>query len=179
MKRARLDTPDFVGSVIGDTYDREVVMTESNGISIQTMCYQCQALTELCPDCQEQKDANDIYLAHKMVDESQDFYYRGYGDNKVAVANTGSVGEPRPLSVSRDAESGHDWVGSITKLRRPAIQMDGSIVEERYELLDPISLISDRLFDLETSLTVTTSEVVCQSCHLIYNKHQAECPVCY
>ena len=44
-------------------------MSESLGISIPSMCYQCQALTELCPDCLEQKDARDIHIAHQIVDE--------------------------------------------------------------------------------------------------------------
>lgn len=160
-------------------------MTESLGITIQTMCYQCQALTELCPDCQEQKDSRDIHIAHQIVDESDDFYvstFRGVVLNAVPnyrVANGGSVAEPRPLSVAHDAESGHDWVGSVTKLTRAFRQLDGTLVEERYEFLDPISLIADRIYDLETSLTVTQSEIICQSCHLIYNKHQEACPICY
>jgi hypothetical protein len=134
--------------------------TESNGISIQTMCYGCQALTELCPECQETRDARDIDIAHQIVDE-------------------GNLQYKHVWSKSDSDVTAHDWVGSVTKLRRPAIQMDGSVVEERYEFLDAISVITDRLFDLETSLTVTTSEVVCNSCNLIYNKYQADCPVCY
>ena len=135
--------------------------TESNGITIQTMCYQCQALTELCPDCQELRDSRDTYLAHQIVDESEDFYYRGYGANKVAVANGGSISEFNPMSVVRELVSNHDWT------------------DREDEFLPPISLLTDRIFDLETSVTVTASEVLCQSCHLIYNKYQADCPVCY
>jgi hypothetical protein len=41
----------------------------SNGISITNMCYQCQALTELCPDCLELKDSRDIDIAHQIVDD--------------------------------------------------------------------------------------------------------------
>jgi hypothetical protein len=134
--------------------------TEANGISIQTMCYQCQALNELCPDCQELRDSRDINIAHQIVDE-------------------GNLQYKHVWSKPESDVTAHDWIGSVTKLRRPAIQMDGSVVEERYEFLDAISVITDRLFDLETSLTVTNNEVVCQSCHLIYNKYQADCPVCY
>ncbi len=133
----------------------------SNGISIQTMCYQCQALTELCPDCQETKDTNDSILAHQIIDESEDFYYRGYGTKKVAVANGGAVSEYNPMSVIRDLPSGHDWT------------------DREDEFTEPVSMLVDRLFDLETSLTTTTNEVLCNSCHLIYNKYQADCPVCY
>ncbi len=59
MKRARLDTPDFVGNVIGDTYNREEVMKlfcayhpdrEADGIAILSdgrkvpMCEDCGTL---------------------------------------------------------------------------------------------------------------------------------------
>lgn len=141
-------------------------MSESLGITIQTMCYQCQALTELCPDCQEAKDVRDISMAHQIVDESDDYHistFRGTVLRAVPshqVANGGSVAEFNPLSVLRDLPSGHDWT-------------------ERDEFLPPITLITDRIYDLETSLTVTQSEVICQSCHLIYNKHQEACPICY
>lgn len=159
--------------------------TESQGITVTNMCYQCYCLNELCPDCQENRDIQDIQNAHLIVDESSDYYvstFRGTVLKAVpdkTVANGGSVAEPRPLSVARDAESGHDWVGSVTKLRKPAIQIDGSVVEERYEFLDAISLITDRIYDLETSVTVTANEVVCGSCNLTYNKYQQDCPVCY
>lgn len=157
--------------------------TESQGITVSNMCYQCYCLNELCPDCQETRDIQDIQNAHLIVDESSDYYistFRGTVLKAVPdkpVANGGSVAEPRPLSVARDAESGHDWVGAVTKLIRPAIQIDGSIVEDRYEFTDPISLIADRLFDLETSLTVTANETVCEDCHYLHNKAIA-CPNC-
>ena len=134
-------------------------MSNAQGISIQTMCYQCQALTELCPDCQEQRDANDTYIAHQIVDESQDFYYRGYGDKKVAVANGGSVSEYNPMSVIRDLISGHDWT-----------DRDG-------ELLEPTAQLIDRLYDLETSITITANETVCQDCHYLHNR-AIKCPNC-
>lgn len=136
-------------------------MSEALGISIQSMCYQCQALTEFCPDCQEQKDTRDSVIAHQIVDESEDYYYRGYGSKKTAVANGGAISEFNPMSVIRDLVSGHDWT------------------EREGELLEPIAKLEDRLYDIETSVTVTPAEVICTSCNLIYNKHQAECPICY
>ena len=133
--------------------------TESNGITIQTMCYQCQALTELCPDCQEAKDARDADLAHKIVDESEDYIYIGYGARKRAVANGGSVSEYNPLSVIRDLPSGHDWT------------------DREGEFLEPIAMLVDRLYDIETSLTVTANETLCDTCHYTHNKAIA-CPNC-
>ena len=135
-------------------------MTESVGISIQSMCYQCQALTELCPDCQEQRDARDAEIAHQIVDEAEDYIYQGYGDKKRAVANGGAIAEGfRALSVIRDLPSGHDWT-----------DRDG-------EFLPPIAMLVDRLYDLETSVTITPAEVLCQDCHLVYNKWSI-CPNC-
>lgn len=132
--------------------------TESNGITIQTMCYQCQALSELCPDCQEQRDARDAEIAHQLVDE-------------------GNLQYKRVWSQTESDITGHDWVGSVTRLSRPAILRDGTVVDERYEFLDPISVLADRIFDLESSLIITPAEVICQDCHLVYNKWSI-CPNC-
>lgn len=134
-------------------------MSEAIGISITNMCYQCQALTELCPDCQELKDSRDIVVAHQIVDE-------------------GNLQYKHIWSQAESDVTGHDWIGSITKLAKPAILQDGTKVEERYEFLDPISVLTDRIFDLETSLIVTDNEVICPSCHLTHNK-AIDCPVCY
>ena len=49
--------------------------------------------------------------------------------------------------------------------------------DNRAEFLDPISLIADRLFDVETSITVTANETVCDNCHYLHNKAIA-CPNC-
>jgi len=121
-------------------YGKEV-MTESLGISIQSMCYQCQALSELCPDCQEQRDARDAEIAHQIVDE-------------------GNLQYKYVWSVLRDAPSGHDWT------------------DREDEFLEPIAMLVDRLYDLETSVTLTPAEVICQDCHLVYNKW-SNCPNCH
>lgn len=133
--------------------------TESNGISIQTMCYQCQALSELCPDCQEQRDARDTEVAHQIVDESEDYIHIGYGVRKRTVANGGAVSELNPMSVIRDLPSGHDWT------------------DRDDEFLPPIAMLADRLFDLESSIIITPAEVICQDCHLVFNKWSI-CPNC-
>jgi hypothetical protein len=132
----------------------------SNGISIQNMCYQCQALNDLCPDCLELKDSRDIYVAHQLVDEGNLQYEHIWSNGDTTV-------------------SGHDWVGSVTKLIKPVRDINGDLIEERYEFLPPITNLTDRFMDLETSMTILDSEVICQSCHLLYNKYQANCPVCF
>ncbi len=151
-------------------------MSESLGISIQNMCYQCQALDTLCPDCMELKDSRDIYIAHQIVDENYDYListFKGTVLSQVPnhnVASGGSMAEPRPLSSPGDEPSSHDWIGSVTRTYRGT---------ERQEFLEPVTNLSDRFMDLETSMTVLPSEVICQSCHLLYNKYQADCPVCF
>jgi hypothetical protein len=132
--------------------------TESNGISITNMCYQCQALTELCPDCLELKDSRDIDIAHQIVDD-------------------GNLQYKFVWSQTTPEVSGHDWVGAITRLPKPAVLPDGTLIWERYEFTEAVSSIADRLYDIETSLTVTANETICETCHLVYNK-ATHCPNC-
>jgi hypothetical protein len=136
-------------------------MSESLGIAITNMCYQCHTLDSLCPDCDDLKFSRDAYIAHEIVDDGNLQYKHVWSNGDSTV-------------------SGHDWVGAVTKLLRPFKAVDGSIVEERYEFLPPISNLVDRLpNDLETSVTVLDYEVVCMSCHLYHHKSLAECPICY
>jgi hypothetical protein len=108
----------------------------------------------------ELKDSRDIYVAHQIVDEGNLHYKHIWSNGDSTV-------------------SGHDWIGSVTKLIKPVRDINGDLIEERYEFLPPITNLTDRFMDLETSMTVLDSEVVCQSCHLLYNKYQADCPVCF
>ena len=140
--------------------------TESNGISIQNMCYGCQALEELCPDCQEQRDTYDTITAHQIVDESDDYYISTFSGTVLkavpnrTVANGGAITEGyRVLSVIRDLPSGHDWTN------------------REDEFTEPIAMLVDRLYDLESSVTITPAEVICQACHLVFNKWSI-CPNC-
>ena len=141
-------------------------MSEPLGISIQPMCYQCQALSELCPECQEQKDARDAEIAHQIVDESLDYLVKTLPGTvlktvpQYKVANGGSSTEYRALSILRDQPSNHDWT------------------DRDDEFLEPIAMLVDRLYDLETSITITPAEVLCQACHLVYNKW-SNCPNCH
>jgi hypothetical protein len=129
-------------------------MSEELGISVQTVCYKCQALVELCPDCQEDRDSRDIENAHRLVEDGGDYIVI----NKRTIANSGSLGERNPDSLINPYPSGHDWT-------------------ERDEYLEPIAMLVDRLFDLETSVLVTSNERICDSCHYVYNKW-LPCPNC-
>jgi len=135
------------------------MQTEENGLTVSTMCYECVSLTELCPNCQDERDTKDIIAAHQLVDEGSDYIVFGYGKNSRTVANPGTVGEYNPLSIIRDLPSNHDWT------------------ERDDEFMEPVSMLVDRLYDLETSLLITPGETICQACHLVYNKY-APCPNC-
>lgn len=127
-------------------------MTESQGITVTNTCYKCQALDEICTDCQELKDSRDAYVAYQLVDEGN-----------LQYQNIWSNGDPDV--------SAHDWVGAVVRL------VDG---RERKEFLDPITNLVDRLpNDLETSVTVLDYEVLCPSCHLYHHESLSECPICY
>ena len=127
-------------------------MNESLGISVTNTCAQCQAVDELCTDCQDLRDSRDIYVAHQIVDEGN-LQYKNIWSNGDATV------------------SGHDWVGAVVRL------LDGG---ERNEFLEPVTNLVDRLpNDLETSMTVLDYEVLCLSCHLYRHESLSECPICY
>ena len=127
-------------------------MNESLGITITNTCYKCQAVDELCTDCQDLRDSRDIYVAHQIVDEGN-LQYKNIWSNGDATV------------------SGHDWVGAVVRL------LDGT---ERNEFLEPVTNLVDRLpNDLETSMTVLDYEVLCLSCHLYHHESLSECPICY
>jgi hypothetical protein len=133
--------------------------TESNGISITQMCYQCQALTELCPDCQELRDSRDITIAHQIVDD-------------------GNLQYKFVWSIITDEPSGHDWISSQVVTREYVDDETGELVKViRNEFTEPISQLADRIYDLDTSLIITPAETICQACHLVYNK-ATHCPNC-
>jgi hypothetical protein len=127
-------------------------MNESLGISVTNTCAQCQAVDELCNDCQDLRDSRDVYVAHQIVDEGNLQYKHVWSNGDSTV-------------------SGHDWVGAVVRL------LDGG---ERNEFLEPVTNLVDRLpNDLETSMTVLDYEVLCLSCHLYHHESLSECPICY
>ena len=142
--------------------------TEDNGVTISQMCYKCYTLSDLCPDCLEDRDSRDIEVAHRIVEEGGDFVIRqvlvydipsgGYKLNPRTIASAGSLGEKNPSSFIQNYPSGHDWT-------------------DRDEFLEPVTNIADRIYDLETSLIVTDHEEICDQCHLVYNKW-TPCPNC-
>lgn len=129
--------------------------TEETGITISAMCYQCHALGDQCPDCLEEQDSRDIEVAHRIVEEGGDYITIA----KRNIANAGLLGEKNPPSLIQTYPSGHDWT------------------DREDEFVEPVAMLVDRLYDLETSLILTGAETICQACHLVYNKY-APCPNC-
>ena len=72
--------------------------------------------------------------------------------------------------------SGHDWIGSVTRLSKPARMADGSLLWERDEFVPPIVWLEDRLDDREIELG--RGEKVCNDCNLAFNLRLTNCPVC-
>ena len=127
-------------------------MSEQIGISVTNACYHCYILNEVCIDCEDRRQANDAIFAHELVDDGNDIYRYA----------------PMYTSMTKiEAEtSGHDWVGSVTRIYGD---------KERNEFLEPVTLITDRLFDL--SFDMPANSVICQDCHYTFNKH-TQCPNC-
>lgn len=126
------------------------------GISITNQCYNCLMLDQVCPDCEDSRQAKDATIAHELVDE-------------------GNLQYPRAWAITQPEPSAHDWVSSITRLAKPARLQDGTIVEERYEFLDPTTALIDRLFELNVDMPPNSA--VCSDCHYTYNMF-APCPNC-
>ena len=124
-------------------------MNEQQGISVTNACYQCMIQMELCPDCSDLRDSRATDIAHDMVDEGN-LQYRNQWH---------AVTEP----------SAHEWVGSTTV----GTWYDPDAIREEY--LEAVSLITDRLFDLNVDMPPNST--VCQACHYTYNKH-SQCPNC-
>ena len=140
---------------------------EEIGVNVQATCYACLLSDTRCDDCQDQRDAKDTDRAWELVDEGN-LQYR---------FTLSQVTEP----------SGHDWVSSTTRLNKPAILMDGTIVEFRNEFADPSHKLQDGM-DEELALHLSLSElddetqrkreVECPWCHLLTPKQFNDCQDC-
>jgi hypothetical protein len=130
-------------------------MSESLGITITNNCYACYMLNEVCMECDDRRQANDAIFAHELVDDGNDIYRYA----------------PMYTSMTKiEAEtSGHEWVSSTTL----GTWYDPKA--EREEFLEPMTVITDRLFDL--SFDMPANSVICQDCHYTFNKH-TKCPNC-
>jgi hypothetical protein len=131
-------------------------MSESQGITITNTCYACYILDDICIECDDRRTANDTNIAHAIVDE-------------------GNLQYRKQLSYNLPESSGHDWVSPTTRVEPYFVYATQTWEDTREEFLDPITVITDRLFDL--SFDMPANSVICQDCHYTYNKH-TKCPNC-
>lgn len=131
-------------------------MSEQQGITITNACYACYILDDICMECEDTRQARDSDIAHAIVDE-------------------GNLQYPRPLSYNLPAISGHEIVGSTTRVEPYFVWATQTWEDTREEFLPPITVITDRLFDL--NMDMPPNSMVCQTCHYTCNMH-AVCPNC-
>lgn len=129
----------------------------SDNLSIMSSCYTCNLIGEVCPVCQDEKDAKLTNIAHDFVDEGNQQY---------------------KFQWLRDSEpvSGHDWVSSTTRIKPYFVFATQSWEDTRDEFLSPIVHLEDRLDDREIELG--RGEKVCNDCNLAFNLRLTNCPVC-
>lgn len=130
-------------------------MSEQQGISVTNGCYQCYMLDDACMDCEDTRTARDTNIAHDIVDEGSNQY-------------------KRPMHRV-DNPSGSDWVGSTTRIEPYFNWLTQEWEDTREEFLPPITVITDRLFEL--NMEMPPNSMVCETCHYTCNKHAA-CPNC-
>jgi hypothetical protein len=120
--------------------------TQDN-LSVTNGCYTCMLAQQTCEPCADEQDARLTDRAWEIVDDGNDIYRW-------------------TLTRKSDDPSGHDWVSPRTE------RNDGSI---RDEFLEPISLLSDRFFDLD--IEVPVGSAVCADCHYVCASNMP-CPNC-
>jgi hypothetical protein len=140
----------------------EVTYTQEDSLTITNVCPECIAQEQLCTDCVELADAKLTDKAYELVDEGNLQYKHQW--------------------LLNSQPSGHDWVGPNVRLVRPATLPDGTVVDERYEYLQPIVFIADggevdNLWELEDA-TQRARETECQWCHILTPKLYNDCQSC-
>ena len=120
--------------------------TQDN-LSVTNGCYTCMLAQQTCEPCADEQDARLTDRAWEIVDDGNDVYRW-------------------TLTRKSDDPSGHDWISATT------MRNDGSV---REEFLEPISLLSDRFFDMNVEVPVGST--VCADCHYVCSTAIA-CPNC-
>jgi hypothetical protein len=137
-------------------------MSEHQGISITSQCYDCMLMDDLCDNCRDLADARLAEKAFELVDEGNLQYKHQW--------------------LRTTEPSAHDWVAPVVYLMRPAIQRDGSIVEFRYEFKSPTTNLQDggeldNTWEIQ-DYTQSQRETECPWCHLLTPKIFNECQDC-
>jgi hypothetical protein len=141
----------------------------SDNLSIMSSCYTCNLIGEVCPVCQDEKDAKLTAIAYEFVDDGNDKY-------RYAPMYT-------PLLKIDEPVSGHEWVGTTTRVKPYFVFATQTWEDTREEFLEPVTHLEDRPFELGDEallklITLGKAEKVCNACHLAFNIRLNECPVC-
>jgi hypothetical protein len=133
-----------------------------DSLTLMNTCPECIAQEMLCTDCVDEADARLTDKAYGLVDEGNLQYKSQW--------------------LMTSEPSSHDWVSPIVYLPRPAVQIDGSIVEFRYEYKKPTTDLQDggeldNLWELQ-DYTQSQRETECQWCHLLTPKVFNDCQSC-
>ena len=123
---------------------------QSQGISITNQCFDCMQLDYMCNNCEDQKEANDSYIAHELVDDGSDIYrYAPMYTSLMKIT-------PEP--------SGHDWTERNGEFKQPTVTLqDGGVLDNLWELED---------------YAQSQRETLCQWCHLFTPKLFNDCQSC-
>jgi hypothetical protein len=114
----------------------------SNGISITNECIDCIRLNEVCSDCIEAKETNDIIIAYKMRDEGRDT-------------------EALPtLAKIQDEPSSHDWTDREGEFLPPVVEM----ADRFFDLNGAIELQTCEMICLACHY-VCNKHTVCPNCN--------------
>ena len=135
-----------------------MVIEVSNGISVMTECYDCQALSDYdvkCRPCDEEQESRSDVMA-----------WNHRADERLAQGDV--------ITDLSDSPVASDWVGSHIRMS------DGRVRDEfspsTYNLADrcPATyFLGQHLFDLdddEVRSSIHLYEMVCPKCNLVYPK---------
>ena len=142
-------------------YGKDIQMSDE--LTVSNPCYQCMIQMELCVDCQDLRDSRATNIAHDLVDEASNQYKHPMH----------RVDNPSNHEWVRWVN--HEWVSPTTRVEPYFVWATQSWEDTRDEFLEPISLLTDRLYELNTDMP--PNSMVCQTCHYTCNKH-AQCPNC-
>ena len=134
-----------------------------DSLTLTNTCPECIAQEQLCTDCVDTADAKLTDKAYDLVDEGNMQYKRNW---------------MRPT----EAVSGHDWVGSVTRVKPYFVYATQTWEDTRQEFTDPTVQLQDggvyeELWELDDERQ-RDRETECQWCHILTPKLFNDCQSC-
>jgi hypothetical protein len=134
-----------------------------DSLTLTNTCPECIAQEQLCTDCVDTADAKLTDKAYDLVDEGNMKYKRNW---------------MRP----NEAVSGHDWVGSVTRVKPYFVFATQTWEDTRNEFTDPTVQLQDggvyeELWELDDQRQ-RARETECPWCHLMTRKDMNDCQDC-